>query len=262
VEKIVVDVVKKAADREKMAAKEKAKLREDAVRGLETKFEMIELFSQTDSIEHLETINDVALMIGDVTKRLKQYDMMDVFKLHLPSATDPTTARKTVDLITKYATATLEEVCESVEFFRTWGLDYDLENINWTLEFLENSQFMAQLPNVVVDMFPFLATVSGIGMHEAMVHQFLHLCVKGILFGTYSASINEIKTVRYWKDHLSYLDVLSDKVKGRSALVEAGATDYFVPQPFYPFKSPGEYNGILLKPKLVRSIFLRVRSLL
>jgi hypothetical protein len=123
-------------------------------------------------------------------------------------------------------------------------------------------KFMAQLPNVVVDRFPFLATVSGIGMHEAMVHQFLHLCVKGILFGTYSASINEIKTVRYWKDHLSYLDVLSDKVKGRSALVEAGATDYFVPQPFYPFKSPGEYNGILLKPKLVRSIFLRVRSLL
>jgi hypothetical protein len=123
VEKVVVDVVKKTEERKMMTAKEKAKLREDTVRGLETKFEMSEQFSQTDSIEHLKTINDVALMIGDVTKRLKQYDMMDVSELHLPSAADPTTARKTVDLITKYATATLEEVCKFVECYRTSGLD-------------------------------------------------------------------------------------------------------------------------------------------
>ena len=70
--KVIVDVIRKAEERHKMSDKEKAKLREDAVKGMETKFEMIELFSQTDSIEHLETINDVALMIGDVTKRLRK----------------------------------------------------------------------------------------------------------------------------------------------------------------------------------------------
>ena len=137
--KVIVDVIRKAEERHKMSDKEKAKLREDAVKGMETKFEMIELFSQTDSIEHLETINDVALMIGDVTKRLRKYDMMEVFKLHLPSEAEPTTPRKSVDLIKMYATTTLEEVCESVEFYRTWGQDFDLENINWTQEYLENS---------------------------------------------------------------------------------------------------------------------------
>jgi hypothetical protein len=106
---------------------------------METKFEMIELFSQTDSIKHLETINDVALMIGDVIKRLRKYDMMEVFKLHLPSEPDPTVPRKSIDLVRMYATTTIEEVCESVEFYRTWGQDYDLENINWTQEYLENS---------------------------------------------------------------------------------------------------------------------------
>eukprot|EP00978_Attheya_sp_CCMP212_P027719 scaffold93506_cov43-Attheya_sp.AAC.1 len=63
VERVVVDVVKKASERENMSPKDKAKLREEAVKGMETKFEIIELFSQTDSIEHLETINDVALII-------------------------------------------------------------------------------------------------------------------------------------------------------------------------------------------------------
>eukprot|EP00978_Attheya_sp_CCMP212_P001098 scaffold2275_cov47-Attheya_sp.AAC.1 len=139
VERVVVDVVKKASEREKMSAKDKAKLREEAVKGMETKFEIIELFSQTDSIEHLETINDVALLMGDVIKRFKRYDMMDVFKLHLPSTGTPTIPRETVELITKFSTTSLENVCESVEFFCTWGQDYDLENINWTLEFLENS---------------------------------------------------------------------------------------------------------------------------
>jgi ribosomal protein L15 len=139
VDRVVVDVVKKASERHSMTPKDKTKLRDDAIKGMETKFETIELFSQTDSIEHLETINDVALMMGDVIKRFKRYDMMDVFKLHLPSTADATIPRETVELVTMYATTSLEKVCESVEFFRTWGQDYDLENINWTLEFLENS---------------------------------------------------------------------------------------------------------------------------
>eukprot|EP00978_Attheya_sp_CCMP212_P020575 scaffold59082_cov35-Attheya_sp.AAC.1 len=78
VERVVVDVVKKASERENMSAKDKVKLREEAVKGMEMKFEIIELFSQTDSIEHLETINDVALIMGDaVIKRFKKYNMMD-----------------------------------------------------------------------------------------------------------------------------------------------------------------------------------------
>eukprot|EP00978_Attheya_sp_CCMP212_P035351 scaffold153310_cov41-Attheya_sp.AAC.1 len=109
VDRVVVDVVKKASERHSMTSKDKTKLREDAIKGMETKFETIELFSQTDSIEHLETINDVALMMGNVIKRFKRYDMMDVFKLHLPSTADATIPRETVELITMYATTSLEK---------------------------------------------------------------------------------------------------------------------------------------------------------
>ena len=74
-------------------------------------------------------------------------------------------------------------------------------------------EFMSQLPNAISEMFPFLATASGLGIHESMMYQFLHLCTKGILFGTYCGSINEAKMTRYWKNHLCYLDRLSDKIK-------------------------------------------------
>ncbi len=116
---------------------------------------------------------------------------------------------------------------------------------------------MKQLPNVVVEQFPFLVAVSGLGMHKAMMDQFLHLCVKGILFGTYCSSINEIKMTKYWRTHLSYVDRLWDHVKGRRKF---GTDNQFAPQPFYQYKSVGEYNGILLKPRLLRKLFLQVMS--
>ena len=79
--------------------------------------------------------------------------------------------------------------------------------------------------------------------------------VKGILFGTYCSSINEIKMTKYWRTHLSYVDRLWDYVKGHKSF---GTDDQFVPQPFYQYKSVGEYNGILLKPRLLRKLFLQV----
>lgn len=113
-------------------------------------------------------------------------------------------------------------------------------------------KFMGQLPNVVVEQFPFLPTASGIGIHKSMMHQFLYLCTKGILFGTYCNAINEMKMTKYWSTHCTYLDRLHDKAKGFG--------DFFVPMPFYPFQSVGEYNGILLKPSLMRKLFLQVMN--
>jgi hypothetical protein len=121
--------------------------------------------------------------------------------------------------------------------------------------------FLAQLPNPAIENFPFLTTASGLGLHKSMMHQFIHLCIKGVLFGTYCASINEARMVQFHQTHLSYLDVLHDVVERRSNMPGSGTEDdTFVPKPFFPFSSPGSYNGILLKPSLLRHLFIRVRT--
>jgi hypothetical protein len=44
-------------------------------------------------------------------------------------------------------------------------------------------------------------------LYEAMMYyQFLHLATKGIMYGTFVNSMNEMKRIAYTKDHISYLD--------------------------------------------------------
>ena len=115
-------------------------------------------------------------------------------------------------------------------------------------------KFMEQLPSAVVESFPFMVTASGIGMHRAMMFQFLFLATKGVLFSTYAKSINEMKMARYWTTHGVYLDLLADTVVAKTKLK---TMDDFTPRPFPPYKSVGEYNGILLKPRLLKKLFLQ-----
>ena len=116
-------------------------------------------------------------------------------------------------------------------------------------------QFMVQLPTAVTEKFPFLVTDGGLGMHVSMIRQFICLCTKGILFSTFCDSINEPKMTRYWEKHANYLDTLKDHTANS---IEGHSSMGFVKRPFPPYVSPGEYNGVLLKPGLVRKLFLQV----
>lgn len=109
--------------------------------------------------------------------------------------------------------------------------------------------FMAQLPTVIAEKFPYLVTPSGLGIHQAMMEQFLPLSVKGILFGTYCSSINEMKMTEHWRTHCNYLDLLSDTMKIQTSMV---------PKPFFSYKSIGYYNGIKFRPSLLRKLFLQI----
>ena len=117
--------------------------------------------------------------------------------------------------------------------------------------------FMKQLPNAVTEVFPFLMTPTGVGMHQSLMHQFMELCTKGILFSTFASSVNASKRSKYWSLHLNHLDRTHDKV---SKLKNLNVTSSFVAQPFSPYDFAGEYNGIDLKPSLVRLLFLQVRA--
>jgi hypothetical protein len=118
---------------------------------------------------------------------------------------------------------------------------------------------MAQSPNPIVERFPFLTTIRGLGTHQAMMDQFIHLAIKGVLFSSHAGSMKVARKTSCHKDHLSCLDVLHDVQRSWSKLPGAGgANDQFVPTPFCPLESPGEHDGVLLKPSLVPTAFLRV----
>ena len=119
--------------------------------------------------------------------------------------------------------------------------------------------FLSQLPTVVNERFPFLTAISGLGMHEAMMCHFLHLVTKGVMFGTYATSINEIKNVPHCQQHVSHLDNMSDYLSARAEL-GVDAKELLVPMPFPPCQLVGEHNGIELKPRLLKKLFIRVSS--
>ena len=120
-------------------------------------------------------------------------------------------------------------------------------------------KFMAQLPTVVASRFPFVATVRGLGIHQSMMYQFLCLATKGVLFSTYCRSVNEAKETRYWQQHASYLDSLAEYMEGRNNL---GGEDFFVAKPFCAYQTIGEYNGIRLKPSLLKNLFVKVMEVM
>jgi len=117
---------------------------------------------------------------------------------------------------------------------------------------------MKQLPNAVTESFPFLMTASGLGMHESLMQMFMVLCTKGILFSTFAASVNAAKRFKYWRSHLNYLDKVHDKISKTERMKVQSS---FHPMPFSPYDYAGEYNGIDLKPSLVKKLFLQVGDL-
>ena len=70
--------------------------------------------------------------------------------------------------------------------------------------------FLKQLPTCLIDGFPFIATKSGIGIHQSMMDSLLVLVSMGISFGQFARSINKARYTRYTCSHLSYVDQISD----------------------------------------------------
>jgi hypothetical protein len=113
--------------------------------------------------------------------------------------------------------------------------------------------FLSQLPTIIAERLPFLTTGAGLGVHRLMLYQFMHMATKGILYGTFVSIYNELYRVDHDIDHCSFLDATADYQVGASALGIQAKT----PEPFAPFHSPGEYNGILLRIGVIKHLFYR-----
>ena len=74
-------------------------------------------------------------------QHLKKVDKIDVFTIQLYGPSDPTDieAPKQKNLLTHYAKLELADVCKTVCFYHHYRQEYDLENLHWSQELLEES---------------------------------------------------------------------------------------------------------------------------
>eukprot|EP00957_Ditylum_brightwellii_P183144 13949254-Ditylum_brightwellii.AAC.2 len=77
--------------------------------------------------------------VKKVCKHLERNDMLDCFMLvqPTPGGQNALTAQR-LNLIANYDAITEAQVASSVEFYREYGQEYNLENLDWSQMFLKN----------------------------------------------------------------------------------------------------------------------------
>ena len=111
-------------------AKDLQRLRQAATTKLSNSFSLLSL---DDSSSQLADTYDVSMRIVEFEKLLFKFDMKDVFSLLKTSSSPP------VNLLSLFAGVTEGDVRSSNEFYNKYGQDYDLQNLHWSAELLENS---------------------------------------------------------------------------------------------------------------------------
>ena len=100
-------------------------------------------FSLLSSDKQLDATYSLAMRIEELRKRMTRVDIHDPFVNIVTPDPDPAHAGRTLgdtsDLLRMYMVLTEEEIRESVRFYKTYGQDYDLQNLEWSQELLENS---------------------------------------------------------------------------------------------------------------------------
>lgn len=126
-------------ERENLPLTELSKLREHAMKGLETKFGLLPVNLREDQLSNNYNLQ---VRMKEANKRLTVQAMKYVFYILKPDpnrAGRPIAGDTPVDLMTPYAKVTLKEVKASVKFFNKYRQDYDVQNLQWSQEFLEAS---------------------------------------------------------------------------------------------------------------------------
>jgi hypothetical protein len=93
----------------------------------------------------------------------------------------------------------------------TWVLHQRLECCQCKKTFTTiDPAFLPQLPTRVVERFPFFTSKRGPGIHQSIIFHFISLVGKGIMYGSYVNSINEIHRIRYSMESISYYDAVAE----------------------------------------------------
>ena len=117
------------------------KYRQNATKGLSKKFALLSVSGNfSDPVELLNENVVATKLIEQVKDHCKQYGMDEVFDIVEPSlANDGTIVdAKTENLFSNYSSITAKQIKTSTGFYRTYGRDYDLQNLQWAETFLKN----------------------------------------------------------------------------------------------------------------------------
>ena len=120
-------------------SKDLQKLREVAVSKLTNSFCLLAL---EDSDSQLANTYDTTMRVIEFKRRLSKFDMLDVF--HLRSSFSSSSR----DLFSLFSSLSEADIRTSNKFYNHFGQDYDLQNLSWSAELLENSYEQDLLDNI------------------------------------------------------------------------------------------------------------------
>ena len=117
--------------------KEILKLREKATKPLSNSFSLLTVENSEDQ---LANTYDVTVRIGEFKKQLRIYDMVEVFQILVPDPIDGSQLKDvTFDLFTCYDSVTESQIRASNNYWNTYGMSYDLQNLDWTNSLMDAS---------------------------------------------------------------------------------------------------------------------------
>jgi hypothetical protein len=125
-------------DRENLTVREREKHHEYAISALPTKFALLSLSAEK---EQLQNTYNVMMRTQELFQRLDKYDMANVFaEIVTPDTANPGQITADVkNLRVNALGATETEVRASNRFYNRFGQPYDIQNLVWSQELLENS---------------------------------------------------------------------------------------------------------------------------
>ena len=113
------------------------KLRNDATAALTFPFALIPI---DDCDEQVANNYNLHMRIGELRRRLEQYDMTDAFQILQFSPTVPDIPLpSTISLLDNWDGITEDMLSQHVLFLRRYGQIWDVQNLDWSLELMENS---------------------------------------------------------------------------------------------------------------------------
>ena len=117
--------------------KEILKLREKATKPLSNSFSLLTVENSEDQ---LANTYGVTVRIGEFKKQLRIYDMVEIFQILVPDPIDGSQLKDvTFDLFTCYDSVTESQIRASNNYWNTYGMSYDLQNLDWTNSLMDAS---------------------------------------------------------------------------------------------------------------------------
>jgi Zinc knuckle len=132
----------KKENRSKLKLPELGKLEDRATTPLPDKFTLLSL---GDKNEQLADAYNVTMRLVEMGEHFKRFDLQDVFYI-VKTKLDPDgttiqqdTSKEPLYLVDDYSKISIQEIRESIRFFRVYGQIYHIENLEWSELFLKGS---------------------------------------------------------------------------------------------------------------------------